>query len=106
MSEIIIKNQEEFDAIVNGEKVTLVDFFADWCGPCKMLLPTIEEVAKELDGKANVVKVNVDDNEEIAIKFKIMTIPTLMIFKNGEMKEKMIGLRAKQQIIDAIMKNA
>lgn len=106
MSEIIIKNQEEFDAIVNGEKVTLVDFFADWCGPCKMLLPTIEEVAKELDGKANVVKVNVDDNEEIAIKLKIMTIPTLMIFKNGEMKEKMIGLRAKQQIIDAIMKNA
>lgn len=106
MSEIIIKNQEEFDVIVNGEKVTLVDFFADWCGPCKMLLPTIEEVAKELDGKANVVKVNVDDNEEIAIKLKIMTIPTLMIFKNGEMKEKMIGLRAKQQIIDAIMKNA
>ena len=106
MSEIIIKNQEEFDVIVNGEKVTLVDFFADWCGPCKMLLPTIEEVAKELDGKANVVKVNVDDNEEIAIKLKIMTIPTLMIFKNGEMKEKMIGLRTKQQIIDAIMKNA
>ena len=97
---------EEFDAVVNGDKVTLVDFWASWCGPCKMLMPTIEEVAKELDGTANVAKVNVDDNEDIAIKFKIMSIPTLMIFKNGEMKEKMIGLRAKQQIIDAIMKNA
>ncbi len=106
MSEIIINNMEEFDAVVNGDKVTLVDFWANWCGPCKMLMPTIEEVAKELDGTANVAKVNVDDNEDIAIKFKIMSIPTLMIFKNGEMKEKMIGLRAKQQIIDAIMKNA
>lgn len=106
MSEIIINSMEEFDAVVNGDKVTLVDFWASWCGPCKMLMPTIEEVAKELDGKANVAKVNVDDNEDIAIKFKIMSIPTLMIFKNGEMKEKMIGLRAKQQIIDAIMKNA
>lgn len=106
MSEIIINNMEEFDAVVNGDKVTLVDFWASWCGPCKMLMPTIEEVAKELDGTANVAKVNVDDNEDIAIKFKIMSIPTLMIFKNGEMKEKMIGLRAKQQIIDAIMKNA
>ena len=106
MSEIIINSMEEFDAVVNGDKVTLVDFWASWCGPCKMLMPTIEEVAKELDGKANVAKVNVDDNEDIAIKFKIMSIPTLMIFKNGEMKEKMIGLRANQQIIDAIMKNA
>lgn len=106
MSEIIINSMEEFDAVVNGDKVTLVDFWANWCGPCKMLMPTIEEVAKELDGTANVAKVNVDDNEDIAIKFKIMSIPTLMIFKNGEMKEKMIGLRAKQQIIDAIMKNA
>ena len=106
MSEIIINSMEEFDAVVNGDKVTLVDFWASWCGPCKMLMPTIEEVAKELDGKANVAKVNVDDNEDIAIKLKIMSIPTLMIFKNGEMKEKMIGLRAKQQIIDAIMKNA
>lgn len=106
MSEIIINSMEEFDAVVNGDKVTLVDFWASWCGPCKMLMPTIEEVAKELDGTANVAKVNVDDNEDIAIKFKIMSIPTLMIFKNGEMKEKMIGLRAKQQIIDAIMKNA
>lgn len=106
MSEIIINSMEEFDAVVNGDKVTLVDFWASWCGPCKMLMPTIEEVAKELEGTANVAKVNVDDNEDIAIKFKIMSIPTLMIFKNGEMKEKMIGLRAKQQIIDAIMKNA
>lgn len=106
MSEIIINSMEEFDAVVNGDKVTLVDFWASWCGPCKMLMPTIEEVAKELDGTANVAKVNVDDNEDIAIKLKIMSIPTLMIFKNGEMKEKMIGLRAKQQIIDAIMKNA
>lgn len=106
MSEIIINSMEEFDAVVNGDKVTLVDFWANWCGPCKMLMPTIEEVAKELDGTANVAKVNVDDNEDIAIKLKIMSIPTLMIFKNGEMKEKMIGLRAKQQIIDAIMKNA
>lgn len=106
MSEIIINSMEEFDAVVNGDKVTLVDFWASWCGPCKMLMPTIEEVAKELDGTANVAKLNVDDNEDIAVKFKIMSIPTLMIFKNGEMKEKMIGLRAKQQIIDAIMKNA
>lgn len=69
--------------VLQADKPVLVDFYADWCGPCKMMGPVVEQLAEELDGTAYVGKLNVDDNEEIAMKYGVMTIPTLMVFKNG-----------------------
>lgn len=69
--------------VLQADKPVLVDFYADWCGPCKMMAPVVEQLAGELDGIAYVGKLNVDDNEEIAMKYGVMTIPTLMVFKNG-----------------------
>ena len=78
-----IVNKEEFEQITkNG--VTLVDFFATWCGPCRMMAGILEEAGKELDGKANVIKVDVDEEDMLARSFGIMSIPTLMVFKNGQ----------------------
>ena len=90
---------ENFDELVNDELV-LVDFYANWCGPCRMLSPIVDEVASENNLK--VIKVNVDDHEDIAKKFGIMSIPTLIVFKNGEEKNKSIGLISKEQILEFI----
>jgi len=78
--------------------IYLVDFYADWCGPCRMLAPTIEQIAEEYEGKAKVGKVNVDDEPELAAKFGIASIPTVLVFKNGEVTDTSVGLRPKAQI--------
>ena len=84
----------EFPAIVaNG--VTLVDFWAPWCGPCKMIAPILEELAGELGGKAQIVKINIDDNPEIASQYGIMSIPTLLLFKDGKKVDQKVGALAK-----------
>lgn len=95
MAETVTKNN--FETIVNGEKPALIDFWASWCGPCRMLGPIVEEFAEEND---NVVvgKVNVDEEPELASRFGIMTIPTLMVFKNGEVVNKSVGLISKEEI--------
>ena len=96
-----IINESEFDeSIKNG--VVLVDFFATWCGPCRMLAPILEEVQAESDGKFNIVKVDVDENEKLAKKFGILSIPTMIIFKDGTDVEKIVGLRDKSSILDAL----
>jgi thioredoxin 1 len=77
----------------------LVDFYADWCGPCQSLLPIVEEVAKETEGKAKVVKVNVDDSPEFAGKYGVMSIPALKFFKDGEIYAEMTGVQSKDAII-------
>ena len=82
--------------------VTLVDFWAPWCGPCRMIAPIIEELANDFDGKANIGKVNTDDEQDLAIKFGIRSIPTLLIFKDGEMVEQMVGASSKQAYTDKI----
>ena len=93
MNENIKKlNLENFNDCIAEDIPVLVDFYADWCGPCKMLSPIIDEVANEVVGKAIVAKINTDECYDICVKYRITSIPTLMLFKNGELKEKSVGL--------------
>lgn len=91
--------------IVNSDKLSLVDFWAPWCGPCRMVGPIVEELADDFDGKVNVGKVNIDDNTEVAKQFSITSIPTLMFFKDGELVEKVVGAVPKNQLEAAINKH-
>ena len=98
-------NSEDFENIVLNEKENaIVDFWATWCGPCKMLGPTIEEIAGELDGKIAVGKVDVDENRELAIKYGVMSIPTVIYFKNGEEAARLIGVQSKEKLIETANK--
>jgi len=90
---------KKFDEEV-GEGRVIVDFWAPWCAPCLMLAPIMEEVAKELEGKVKVLKVNVDENPDIATKFRVMAIPTLIFFKDGSPVRQIVGLRDKKEIIE------
>ena len=76
----------------------VVDFWAEWCGPCRMIAPALEEISKSLDGKVKIVKLNVDENPQTASKYGVMSIPTLMIFKNGEMASRQVGAAPKQKL--------
>lgn len=91
-------DEKTFDEAVRGEKPVLVDFWATWCGPCRMLAPVIEEIANEYAGKVKVGKVNVDDERELALEYGVSSIPTVMVFQNGEVKETSVGYRPKEEI--------
>ena len=94
------KNFEE--EVLKSEGKVLVDFYADWCGPCKMMLPVIDDIAKELDGKVKVGKVNVDNNQELAIQYDVMSIPTIMVFENGKSIKTFVGVTDKQEILEVL----
>lgn len=89
---------ENFDSVVNGSLPVLVDFWAPWCGPCRSLSPIVDEVAEELAGKITVAKCNVDDNQDLAMKFGVMSIPTLVVFKNGEEIDRSVGALPKARL--------
>lgn len=97
MSDYVVLNENNFDnTVANG--LVLVDFWATWCGPCKMLAPTIDAIATEYKDRVVVGKVDVDENEAIARRFGIMSIPTLFLFKDGEVVEKLVGYRLKIEL--------
>ena len=95
-------NSENFESEINSGKVTLVDFFATWCGPCKMLGPVLEQVADEVKDKANIVKLDIDGSMDLAKQFGVMSVPTMVIFKDGKEVDRIVGLRQKSQIVDAL----
>ena len=90
------------EKITNSNGVALVDFWASWCGPCMMLAPVIDEIADDFATRADIYKVNVDEEGEIAMKFGIMSIPTLIVFKNGEVFDKIVGVVPKEKIASVI----
>lgn len=100
----IINTIEEFEALINGDKVALIDLFATWCGPCRMIAPVIDSVYEKADGKYEVAKIDVDELEEVAYRYGVSSIPTLLYFKSGKLMEKAVGLRGEEQIIETINK--
>ena len=103
--EILNTNTKEFDNTLKSNQVVLVDFYATWCGPCKMLSPILEEVAEELPQNAVIAKLDIDESLDTAKDFGVMSVPTMIIFKDGKEVERLVGLRQKAQILEAI-KNA
>jgi thioredoxin 1 len=101
MMAVIELNNDNFDKEISSG-VTLVDFWAPWCGPCKLLGPVIDEIGQELEGKVKIAKLNVDNNQEIAIRYRVMSIPTIIIFKDGKPMSQTIGVVSKKAIKDKI----
>ena len=103
MSNAIQLTDSTFDEEIKGADVpVLVDFWAEWCGPCKMIAPILDEIAGEQDGKLRIGKLNVDDNPGVAQRFEVMAIPTLILFKDGEVQKRLVGAKGKGQLLQEL----
>lgn len=103
MNQIIYSNDADFGKdVLQSELPVLVDFYADWCPPCQMFAPSLDRLAEEFAGKAKIVKINVDQNQALAMKYDVRSIPTLITFKNGEMKQRSAGAMPKSQLANFI----
>ncbi len=107
MSNLITLSSNNWDTeVLKSDKAVLVDFWAPWCGPCKMVAPVLEELSKEMDGKVKFGKVNVDENNSLAAQFEVRSIPTLLLFKNGQPSTRVVGFQPKnvlKQKIEAVL---
>lgn len=101
MGKYVDLTPENFEEVTNAG-VSLVDFWAPWCGPCRMIAPVIEELAEEFEGKANICKVNTDEQQDLAVKYGIRSIPTIIFMKDGEIVDQMVGASSKQAFTDKI----
>lgn len=104
MSDVITLTNDNFKS-ETAEGVSFVDFWAPWCGPCRMVGPVVEELAADFTGKAKVCKLNVDDSGAIAGSYNVMSIPTMVVFKNGIEVERIVGVRPKEELAEVIQKN-
>lgn len=99
---INLTNENFEKEVISSKKTILVDFWASWCGPCQMIAPIVEEISNEMSGKIEIGKLNVDEQPEIAIKYDVMSIPTLILFKDGKVVNTIIGYHSKEEILDFI----
>ncbi len=97
--------QSSFNDLINGNQLVLVDFFADWCGPCKMMSPILQEVKSVVKDQVKIIKINVDTNPELAAKFMVRGVPTLILFKNGNVLWRQSGVASKEDLVKLIMLN-
>ncbi|MBU1299477.1 MAG: thioredoxin [Bacteroidetes bacterium] len=102
MKPIEVNDSNFENEVIKSDKPVLIDFWAVWCGPCKMIAPTVEEIAKEYDGKLKVCKLDVDSNPKTAMHYSIRSIPTLLIIKGGQVVEQMVGALPKRSMVDKI----
>ena len=102
MSYVVLTSENFHQEVLQSDRPVLVDFWASWCGPCRMLSPIVVQLAEELGGKVKVGKVNVDDEQALAEQFRIMTIPTLMLFKGGQQVAASVGVKSKADLLDMV----
>ena len=106
MSKVVYLNETSFkESALESGKVVLVDFYADWCGPCRMLAPILEEVASQVGDNVIVAKVNVDENQNLAREYGVMSIPTMFVFKNGNVVDRLTGVRPTGALVEALSKH-
>jgi len=102
-SAVINLDESNFDReVMQSDKPVIVDFWADWCGPCKMIAPLLDEVAREKSGAVKVGKVNVDDNQSLSFKYNIRAIPALLFFRNGQLRDQVTGVTSKKDLVSRI----
>ena len=102
-SAVIKLNESNFDReLTQDDKPVIVDFWAEWCGPCKMIAPLLDEIAREKTGAVKVAKVNVDENQSLSFKYNIRAIPALLFFKNGQLRDQMTGVTSKKDLLNRI----
>lgn len=102
MSVLNITSENYEEEVLKEEGTVLIDFYADWCGPCRAMSPIVEEIAQELEGKIKVGKINVDNNQDLAMEYGVMSIPTFIVFKNGKNIKTVVGSRSKEELKESL----
>ncbi len=105
MSTLKVTGQNFDNEVIKSATPVLVDFWAEWCGPCRMIAPVLEEMSKDLEGNLKIAKVNVDDEQDLAMKFNVLSIPTLIVFKGGKPVNQIVGAMSKDQLLAKIKPN-